>query len=509
MSVINCFTFLFFNFLHLIFGVISIIPTFLILVVGSIITATIWLIPDFIYTVWSIYTTKRWGPNIKLLILLIIPIALILWLPLVLIVSSLLGIFYGFFGPLIHFTIGLFDNQNIKSICFGGNIIKVIKYSKNAIIDFWNINKSYKSLLKDFRDISTGPVFDIPLYKLPIAFLIVLFCGICNSITFIFICIILYFPLTIRSYIYLIKFMFCCSENDIIIQLLSCFCFIPNIILLFLIPIFGIILIILSPFYGFFGGLKAALYSYNSNNLMNSIYYNNQFINAFWYKILSFATKKNYNYDSSHLDATHSTDDITIMSHNQTTSLSYQNNIIINEERVSMEYIWENFFNMCKIYTINALNEKLIEKEDIESLEPYLFIGIPSFLVFRLIYRSRNNSNAEFQLENGKIINDNNRPNNFLANSVWIKLIELHKEIKELKLNENEKKFIEVFLISINNEERIHRIISEESIVQIERLEQIKILASHFQYLGTIISRMLAVSRRFGEALNDSILITV
>src|SRR5438034_4510257 len=126
MSVINCFTFLFFNFLHLIFGVISIIPTFLILVVGSIITATIWLIPDFIYTVWSIYTTKRWGPNIKLLILLIIPIALILWLPLVLIVSSLLGIFYGFFGPLIHFTIGLFDNQNIKSICFGGNIIKVI-----------------------------------------------------------------------------------------------------------------------------------------------------------------------------------------------------------------------------------------------------------------------------------------------------------------------------------------------------------------------------------------------
>lgn len=491
-----CLDFFILPFLHLIYGLISLVPTFLIIFLGSIFTAFFWIIPHIFLGIYSIWKAKQLGPNIKCLAILGIYVLLIFWFPLIIILSILVGIFYGYFGPLIHLLVEFWRGQSTIEACFGKNIIGVCKYSKNLIIDFWYLNKGVKEYLKDFREMDNGYQFEISLYKIFITPIIIIFSCIFNIIILLIIILILILPIICRCYISVLKFMFCCNNDKTsCLNLLGFICFVPSLFLLFLIPFIGPVLVILVPFYGIFFAVKAALYSFETDKLLDNVYYNKEFIVYFWYILMNFIKPKKYKKKFPY-PRTNSSE---IFDYDQ------QNNISVTVDKISIEYIWDNFFKMTIKYTKEALVNKTIDREDIETLEPYLFIGIPSYLVFKIVYRSLKLNG--FKLASGKIITDKNRPNFFLINPIWDKLIDLKKKLKIIKLNGNEKKYIEIFLITMNKINKISLLLSEDQYPNKERIKKLHVLASHFQSLGTVISRMPAMPRRFGESLYESMTI--
>ena len=92
----------FLSVLGIIKGIILVGPIFIISLFGFTGVAIILLPHDIILTYRAICKTSIIGINIKILCMLLLPIALISWPFIIAFLSSLFGIFYGLFCPIIY-----------------------------------------------------------------------------------------------------------------------------------------------------------------------------------------------------------------------------------------------------------------------------------------------------------------------------------------------------------------------------------------------------------------------
>ncbi|KAH9793838.1 hypothetical protein KPL71_004675 [Citrus sinensis] len=125
----------------------------------------------FIWTLYCVLRTKRLGPVLKIVALLVLPVPLILW-PIVGIVGSLLGgIGYGFFAPLIATfeAVGV-DVTDKCYHCFADGCLSTIRGSYTAVQDFidfcFHAYFSYMDELSEKVPKDEKPI-DIKLSKLP------------------------------------------------------------------------------------------------------------------------------------------------------------------------------------------------------------------------------------------------------------------------------------------------------------------------------------------------------
>jgi hypothetical protein len=465
-------------------GIVIVVPVVVFSVTISFLISVYYFIPNIFLTMVAITQTPRWDCNVKFLAMIVTAFLFVFWLPFVLVSSFVLSLCYGLIAPLI---IGLEKFYNGDDLCglfdFGSSTNEIFSNISNNLYDFSNANKSYQSFIHDFRVTpnSDGNVKRISLIKIPINIMITIIATAIITLCLGIVIIILWIPLTFKLFKNFYN-IFCCPYNNI--------CY----IVMFSIPIFFLslsiflvvpILLLIIPIVSLFGAVKSVIYANKNNNLTLIYSYGKEFAQKYFYQITNTIYKNQRIFYSFHT--------------NNFENALYDApvHISICEPEISMINIWNTFFQICEIYTRKALMENLISLEDIETLEPYLFIGLPSLIMFKVFERSHKNEDLVLEMSDNVVITEINRPKNVFFDYLWSIFIDLRADLTNILLTEHEKKYLEIFLVTMNNETKIPMEIE----ILCERKKQIIDIATKFHSLGITISRLPQVHRKFGNIL--------
>lgn len=171
----------------------------------------------------------------------------------------------------------------------------------------------------------------------------------------------------------------------------------------------------------------------------------------------------------------------------------------IMNERINIGKIWDNFFEMCSYQCTDVVTSGLCTIDDIIGCEPYLFIGLPSLVIFRAIKRSQNMTGI--MLSDGIIVTKDNVPTDSFSISVFNEIIKIKNGLKGLNLTDNEYDFIEKWLFTMGN---VAKCVEPKGIPP-EKMSEIKVIISMIQSIGTNISMIPSCHRRFGDALTRTV----
>ena len=183
-------------------GVIIVGPILIISFFGITGSAIVLLPHDIFLTYKALIKTSLIGINLKILGMLLLPIALVSWPIIVTTGSILFGIIFGLFAP-VYFT---FDDR--YNIIFGG-FVETFKENCNIIKEFWKFNyNSYFDYLKDIEKRECDDPFDINIIQILIGIILAGYGSIVGVIVFTIMWIIKLFPSIYRMYYEMFR-MYC------------------------------------------------------------------------------------------------------------------------------------------------------------------------------------------------------------------------------------------------------------------------------------------------------------
>ena len=239
--------------LGIIKGIIIVGPIFVISLFGFSGIAFVLLPLDIFLTYKAICKTSIIGINLKILIILLLPIAFISWPFLVVIGGSIFGFFYGLFCP----TVRTFDNK--YHIIFGG-FIDVFKDIFHFINSFWELNYLYFSYLeKDIEKGNADKPFDINFIQIIIGLILAVYGSVVCIIGGCLMWFIKLIPSIYKLYYNLLK-LYC------ELKCLEMFMYSIIFLLAFIFtPVGGVLTILGYIGFGFFGGFFCAIEGYKHN----------------------------------------------------------------------------------------------------------------------------------------------------------------------------------------------------------------------------------------------------
>ncbi len=180
-------------------GTIIVAPIFIISLLGFTGVAIILLPHDIFLTYKAICKTSIIGINLKILCLLLLPIALISWPILVALASTFYGILYGLFGP----TFYTFDSD--YNLLYGG-MGKIFEDTCKFIGDFWDFNyNTYFNYLSEMQTRKVDNPFDISIIQIIIGLILAGYGSLVGVIVCSLLWIIKLIPCIYRLYYYLFK----------------------------------------------------------------------------------------------------------------------------------------------------------------------------------------------------------------------------------------------------------------------------------------------------------------
>ena len=240
--------------LGIIKGIIIVGPIFVISLFGFSGIAFVLLPLDIFFTYKAICKTSIIGINLKILIILLLPIIFISWPFLVLIGGSIFGFFYGLFCP----TIRTFDKN--YHIIFGG-FIDVFKDIFDFINSFWEYNyvDYFSYLLIHIEQRKVVKPFDINFIQIIIGLILAVYGSVVGVIGG---CL-MWFIKLIPSIYQLYKSLL---ETYCKLECLEMFMY--SIIFLLAIiftPVGGVLTILAYIGFGFYGGFCCAIEGYKHN----------------------------------------------------------------------------------------------------------------------------------------------------------------------------------------------------------------------------------------------------
>ena len=234
-------------------GVIIVGPILIISFFGITGSAIVLLPHDIFLTYKALIKTSLIGINLKILGMLLLPIALVSWPILVTTGSILFGIFFGLFAP-VYFT---FDDR--YNIIFGG-FVETFKENCNIIKEFWKFNyNSYFDYLKDIEKRECDDPFDINIIQILFGIILAGYGSIVGVIVFTIMWIIKLFPSIYRMYYEMFR-LYCDLECYEIFMYLIFFT-----IALCLVPVVGVLAIFAYIGFGLYGGINCAIEGYKYN----------------------------------------------------------------------------------------------------------------------------------------------------------------------------------------------------------------------------------------------------
>jgi hypothetical protein len=228
-------------------GLIIVGPIFIISLIGYTGVAIILLPHDIYLTYKSLLKTHIIGINLKLMGMLLLPIALLSWPILVMFTGSVFGILYGLFCPVVR----TFDSGfNI----FYGGFVDVFKDVFEFIKKFWQFNYiSYFSYLQEIENRKVDKPFDINIIQLIIGLILANYGSAVGVIVLIPMWLIKLLPSIYRMYYISCKYYF--YELGCLEKLMYLIFF---IMVLAVIPVIGILTIFVYIGFGIYGGIYCA-----------------------------------------------------------------------------------------------------------------------------------------------------------------------------------------------------------------------------------------------------------
>ena len=240
--------------LGLIKGLIIVGPILIISLIGFTGVAIILLPHDIFLTYKSLLKTHMIGINLKLMGMLLLPIALLSWPILVIFVSSVFGILYGFLCPVVR----TFDED--YNICCGGftdTFIDVFDFIKQ----FWKFNyHSYFTYLSEIENRKVDKPFDISIIQLITGLILASYGSIVGVIVLTIMWLVKLLPSIFRMYYLSFKYYF--SDFGCLERFMYVIFF---IMALAIIPVIGILTILGYIGYGLYGGIFCAIEGYKHN----------------------------------------------------------------------------------------------------------------------------------------------------------------------------------------------------------------------------------------------------
>ena len=248
-------------------GTIIVAPIFIISLLGFTGVAIILLPHDIFLTYKAICKTSIIGINLKILCMLLLPIALISWPILVALASTFYGILYGLFGP----TIYTFDSD-YNLLC--GGMGKIFEDTCEFIGEFWDFNyNAYFNYLSEMQTRKVDNPFDINIIQIIIGLILAGYGSVVGTIVSSLLWFIKLFPSIYRLYAFLFEEY--CGINGGLEMLMYSILF---LIAFSLIPAAGVLAILGYIGYGFYGGIYCAIEGYKHNigrgiiSIWNTIY---------------------------------------------------------------------------------------------------------------------------------------------------------------------------------------------------------------------------------------------
>ena len=248
--------------LGIIKGAIIVGPITIISLFGFTGIAIILLPHDVYLTYKALLKTSLIGKNLKMMGMLLLPFALLGWPILIAFASSIFGILYGLFCPVVR----TFDSD--YDIIFGGFADVFIDTFK-FIGEFWDFNYvSVFTYLFEIENKKSDQPFDISISQMIIGLLLASYGSIVGISILTLMWLIKLIPAIYRMYLELFK-AFCKLEGYQMIMLSIFF-----IIAMALIPFIGLLAILYFISQGLFGGIYCAIegYKYNISHGLKSIW---------------------------------------------------------------------------------------------------------------------------------------------------------------------------------------------------------------------------------------------
>ena len=250
--------------LGLLKGIITVVPSILLQWIPCTIISIILLPHDIFITYYSFLASKKIGPNLTAMAMMLLPIPLILWPPSVCIATFIFGAGFGLFNP-----IGKTFDDRYEVFC--GGIIETLKEGAEFVKKFWEFNSdSYFTYLFDFRNYNLKDgekPFDISVIQLFIGTLIGTSGSIIDGICFTVLAVIYLIPGIFRGYFELWKWYckYCSKGCDSCVEFVWFGLMFPIFILANAVLAPGIVLVAaFAALSGFFIGLSAGYHAYNS-----------------------------------------------------------------------------------------------------------------------------------------------------------------------------------------------------------------------------------------------------
>ena len=235
-------------------GLIIVGPILIISLISFTSIAIILLPHDIFLTYKSLLKTHIIGINLKLMGMLLLPIALLAWPILVIFVSSVFGILYGLFCPVVK----TFDEH--YNICYGG-FADTFKDVCNFVEEFWKFNyHSYFTYLSEIENRKVDKPFDISIIQLIIGLILAIYGSAVGVIVLTLMWVIKLLPSIFRMYYLSCKYYF--SDFGCLEKFMYVIFF---IMALAIIPAIGILTILVYIGFGLYGGIYCAIEGYKHN----------------------------------------------------------------------------------------------------------------------------------------------------------------------------------------------------------------------------------------------------
>lgn len=239
--------------LGMIKGAIIVVPILILNIIGFTGISIILLPHDFVLTYRMLFKTKIIGINIKIICMLILPIALISWPILIFFSSALFGIFYGLFCPILR----TFDSN--YDLLLGG-FIDVFQDTFKYIGYFWDFNyNSYFNYLFEIENKKVEKPFDFSIMEIIIGLLLACYGAFFGIIFFSLMWIIKCIPSIIKMYNKLCETYW---ELECLLQFMF---LIIYVIAFVFVPIVGLLSILLYIGVGLYSGIFCAIDGYKYN----------------------------------------------------------------------------------------------------------------------------------------------------------------------------------------------------------------------------------------------------
>jgi hypothetical protein len=496
-----CCTFLFANIIAALSVAVYLVPNLVIGLIGALISLIVWFPYNFIKTYYTIIFTKLLGPKLKLLVFLTAWIGLFAYPFFVMIIVAIADVLFSVvyvYGDTIAKFINDSSSRSDRECCCSS-----IRMIATAVGDFWNIN--YYTIPTELDRLLEygGHVYEINVLHTIIGTLLGMVGSIVMSVVFCALSILKYIPFLFSIVIQIGKNCVpeCCGLWFLLV-VISCFVCIGLSPLVIPLSFLGGLLLGFSIVYDYinYGSF------YRSFLLIGSMLYQFDISSTSMAFFNSSSDRNNISscFECFHIMyesqvAQYITPPIYTM-YQETDDYIRANSAPHLCVRLTVQEIWNGFFEMCEEVLTDAVINKLITIDDLIGFEPYLFIGLSSLVAFNGIERSVDIYGIK--LCSGKIVNTGSKPTDSFSTGIYNTVIDIKGKLKQLNLTQSETLFVKKWLLTVGDEEKC-----KSYMVGIDalRLTTLKQFTGSVQSVGTNVTRAPTFHRLFGNMLQTVI----